>query len=488
MSKSENEKWIATIPSQSSANNRKIDLVSDLLVPYSELSVRFLKDIDLRFVRDNELSKYTKAKSYQTEEEFDALLVNCHKRYQKQIADGREPTRSLKEQLEDLHKYAVQTPLSARFVQACYAQTIETYLSWLTNLEDVIRSYLTNSSVSEKDEFFLVSCYRINKNHFWYSKELSLDWHQTNDGKLLIPTKQNKANVTLPVSDDILFFMRRLMNRNPYLDECLTKGDKKPFVQLRLDGKKCVISAIVEYDKAPLRPSDSSLGLDFGMVSMFTTSDGEPHGLTSFAKLKIWDEELLALTKEIQKQGIKFKSNERYVQLQNRIQSHFKNEICRILNKLAKKNVGVFVVEQLDFRASGLSRRMNRLIGRTYRSIVKAKLARLEEQFGIQIVSVNPAYTSQECSRCHYVSKNNRKSQKQFICGHCYLHCNADVNAGRVINQRRSLISEFPVYSKKGTSSAIRCQVREASEECHRCYCFNNELSVSNVSLAESSL
>lgn len=543
MNKSKNEKWIATIPSQSSANSGKIDLIADLLVPYSGLSAHFLKDIDLRFVRDNELLKYTKAKGYRTEKEFDALLVNCHKRYQKQIADDITPTRSLKEQLGDIHEYAVQTPLSARFVQTCYSQTIEIYKSWLTKLEEVVRTFLTNSSVSEKDELFLVACYRINKNHLWYHKEPVLSWHRTEEGELLVPTKQYKANAKLPVSEDILFFMRRLikqarkrirfprlkqlktlkldekvavleaskaathfeyflklstlekgkpiylpLNRNSYLDECLTKGVRKPFVQLRLDDKKCVISAIVEYDKAPLHSSNSSLGLDFGMVSMFTTSDGEQHGLTSFAKLKIWDEELIALTKELQKKGIKFKSNARYVQLQNRIKSYFKNEICRILNKLAKKNVGVFVVEQLDFRASGLSRSMNRLIGRTYRSFVKAKLARLEEQYGIQVVGVNPAYTSQECSRCHYVSKNNRKSQKQFICEHCHLHCNADVNAGRVIVQRRSLSPAFPVYVKKGTSRTIRCMVREASEECHRCYCQNNELLTTNASLAESSL
>ena len=293
MSKSENEKWIATIPTQSSANSGKIDLVSDLLVPYSELSVHFLRDIDLCFVRDNELSKYTNVKVYQTENEFDALLVKCDKRYQKQIADGVTPTRSLKEQLEDIHKYAVQTPLSARFAQTCYNQTIAIYKSWLTKLEDLVRSFLTNSSVSEKDEFFLVSCYRINKNHLWYHKELVLSWHQTKEGELLVPTKQNKANVKLPVSEDVLFFMRRLikqarkrirfpqlkllktlkldekvatlevskdathfdyflklstlekgkpiylpLNRNPYLDECLTKGVRKPFVQLRLDGKK----------------------------------------------------------------------------------------------------------------------------------------------------------------------------------------------------------------------------------------------------------
>lgn len=124
MSKSENEKWIATIPSQSSANNRKIDLVSDLSIPYSELSVRFLKDIDLRFVRDNELSKYTKAKGYQTEDEFDALLVKCHNHYQKQIADGVTPTRSLKEQLEDIHKYAVQIRCSNTIICSFYTNLL----------------------------------------------------------------------------------------------------------------------------------------------------------------------------------------------------------------------------------------------------------------------------------------------------------------------------------------------------------------------------
>lgn len=543
MSKSENEKWVATIPSQSSANSGKLDLVSDLLDPYSKLMIHFLNDIDLRFVRDHELSKYTKAKVYQTKDQFDKLLVRCHRRHQKQIANGITPEHSLKEQLDDIHNYAVQTSLSARYAQTCYSQTLEIYKARLTRLEEKVRKYLTNSSVSEKDEFFLVSCYRINKNHLWHHKELVLKWHQTEDGRLIVPTNEYNANIALSVSDDVLFFMRRLikqarkrirfprleqlktlkldkkvatlevsknathfdyflklstlekgkpiylpLNRNPYLDECLTKGVRKPFVQLRLDGKKCVISAIVEYDRAPSRSTDSSIGLDFGMVSMFTTSDGEQHGLTSFTKLKIWDEELIVLAKELQEQGIKFKSNARYVQLQNRIRSYFKNEICRILNKIAKKNVGVFAVEQLDFRAPGLSKTMNRLIGRTYRSFVKSKLARLEEQFGIQIVSVNPAYTSQECSRCHYVSKNNRKSQKQFICEHCHLHCNADINAARVIDQRRSLISKFPVYGETRASSVIRRRVREASKDRHRRYCLNNKSSEIDTSLAESRL
>ena len=537
----ESSKWIATIPTPSLANIGKIDIANELLAPYSDLMVHFLSDINLRFVRDNEYLSFTKAKPYQTKDDYNKLLESCKKRYARQLEKGLTLKESLDNQLKVIKTYAVQTPLSARYVQTCYKQTLETYSSWLTSLEDKVRAILVGSSIV--DDHFLATCYRINKLHLWHHSSVELNWHQTKDGELLVPSKTYKVNVTLPVSSDILFFMRKLikrarkcirfpqlkrvktlkldenvavlevsknashfdyflklstlqkgkpiylpLKRNPYLDDCLKKGERLPFVQVRLTDKTCTISAIVGYDKAPLRSSTESIGLDFGMVAMFTTSDGERHGLSSFTKLKIWDEELLQLTKELQQQSIRLSTDARYVQLQHRIKSYFKNEICRILNKLAKKNVGIFVVEKLDFRAAGLSKRMNRLIGRAYRSVVKAKLARLEEQYGIQIVAVNPAYTSQECSRCHYVSKHNRKSQKDFVCQHCHYSCNADVNAGRVINQRRSLMLEFPVYAKNSTSYTVRCQVQEASEECHRRYCHDNGIMTYEESLAKSSL
>lgn len=537
----DSSKWIATIPTPSLANIGKIDIATDLLAPYHNLMVHFLSDIDLRFVRDNEYLPFTNAKPYQTKNDYNRLFESCKQRYAKQLEKGQTPKQTLNEQLKVIETYAVQTPLSARYVQTCYRQTLEIHLSWLTKLEDMVRSFLVQSSIV--DEFFLATCYRINKLHLWYHSSVELNWHQTKDGDLLVPSKTHKANVTLPISSDILFFMRKLikrarkcihfpqlkriktlkldenvavleasknathfdyflklstlqkgkpiylpLKRNPYLDDCFKKGERLPFVQVQLTDKACTISTLVGYDKAPLRPSTESIGLDFGMVAMFTTSDGERHGLSSFTKLKIWDEELLALTKDLQKQSIKLTTNERYNQLQHRIKSYFKNEIGRILNKLAKKNVGIFVVEKLDFRAAGLSKRMNRLIGRTYRSVVKAKLARLKEQYGIQIIEVNPAYTSQECSRCHYVSKHNRKTQKDFVCRHCHYSCNADVNAGRVINQRRSLMLEFPVYAKNSTSRTVRCQVQEASEECHRRYCHNNGIMTYEETLAKSSL
>nr|WP_275410077.1 transposase [Actinoplanes capillaceus] len=50
---------------------------------------------------------------------------------------------------------------------------------------------------------------------------------------------------------------------------------------------------------------------------------------------------------------------------------------------------------------------------------------------GATVVSVNPAYTSQRCSRCTLVDANSRKSQAEFTCTGCGHRDNADVNAAK---------------------------------------------------------
>lgn len=52
------------------------------------------------------------------------------------------------------------------------------------------------------------------------------------------------------------------------------------------------------------------------------------------------------------------------------------------------------------------------------------------------MILVNPAYTSQTCSRCGHVDKRNRESQAVFVCKKCSYTANADVNAARNILER----------------------------------------------------
>lgn len=59
-------------------------------------------------------------------------------------------------------------------------------------------------------------------------------------------------------------------------------------------------------------------------------------------------------------------------------------------------------------------------------------------QQGIEVVLVDPAYTSQRCSACGYTAKHNRR-KGSFVCRECGFTANADVNAA--INIRNKFFS-----------------------------------------------
>jgi putative transposase len=58
---------------------------------------------------------------------------------------------------------------------------------------------------------------------------------------------------------------------------------------------------------------------------------------------------------------------------------------------------------------------------------------RLEYKASGRVEKVPPAYTSQRCSACGHVAKENRESQAAFLCTACGFACNADVNAAKNI-------------------------------------------------------
>ena len=528
MGKDYTNKYISTVKHETLTNQGKIDNLDPLWSHYQTLLGQFMHDMNFHLVRGQEVLKYTKAKPYQGE--LTVLFERATKAYQKALENGAE-LEPLEDILTDIEANAVQTPLSARYVQCCYSQAHEAYLSWTELLAEQVKTYLGLSSVDDSlidGQPFLTTCYRINKDKRWYQKPI-LAWALDADGNLVVPTKENPAAIELEVPTEIMKFMRHLVKQarksislpdlsnvrtlkldekvaklevsknahhvnfwlklstldkgkpvyiplknNPYYIELLKTGKRVPFVQVCLNDGKLTVSPILAHKKSPLRTVGDELGLDFGMVTMFTTSTGERHGITSFNKLKIWDEILLKKTKELQAQGKPFKSDPTYNSLQSKIRSFIKNEIGRILNKLASKGYAVFIVEKLDFRGGGLSRRMNRLLARTYRNVIKDKLARLEEKFGITTVEVNAAYTSQECSKCGFVSKGNRKSQSAFHCACCGHKINADVNAARNIVKRRSFDVELRAYAREQNVRITRCLILEQLLHKHKRLCRNN--------------
>ncbi|MCE5220300.1 MAG: RNA-guided endonuclease TnpB family protein [Clostridium sp.] len=57
------------------------------------------------------------------------------------------------------------------------------------------------------------------------------------------------------------------------------------------------------------------------------------------------------------------------------------------------------------------------------------KIEQKVKKYGIVVRKINPKFTSQRCSRCGYIHKDNRKIQAEFHCLNCDLKINADYNA-----------------------------------------------------------
>lgn len=213
--------------------------------------------------------------------------------------------------------------------------------------------------------------------------------------------------------------------------------------------RKLSFGFIKEFTQEEYTPETESIGLDLGLSNILTSNKGDLFGRSVFAYLKKFDGIISKLAADRQKQKLKVRCK-RYDALVSRVRSYLKNELNRIVNRILELyKPAEIVVERLNFQNATLSKRLNRIIGKFGKGILTQKLSSIAEQFGINIVEVNPAYTSQECSSCHHVEKANRASRDAFKCCKCNFELHADVNAARNILSRRSIPELANVFISK---------------------------------------
>lgn len=386
------------------------------------------------------------------------------------------------------------TELSARQLKSAHTQAYKAWKSYEALLENEIRTKITRSTLSKEDKTEL---YRINKQHAWYTKGLHLDWLLNEEtGELKVPNTAQRKNpqsniVHLPASPELQKLARNMIkharNQPPQLNKCRTmemdgiicerqenktssydqwlrvstleKGKpsyvpllKAPYFET-LPGKVVSMvqvtvseegdvrfSLIKEADNAGLREGDNPVFLDANFSdNLFATAKGDLLGAKAVTWLKEMDDRVTKRGKWLQKRGIPLKKDKQYKSLTKRIKDFIENEINRIVNKLvADPLVTEIVFEKLDFRSPGLSKRMNRLLGRMGRRVFNKKMARIAETHGVKSTAFNPAYSSQQCSVCGFVSRANRGERSSFKCKCCSNRLHADVNAARVLEARRS--------------------------------------------------
>lgn len=114
----------------------------------------------------------------------------------------------------------------------------------------------------------------------------------------------------------------------------------------------------------------------------------------------------------------------------------YNHQISKRVVEFAKKHQCEFIhLEKLE--SEGMNDKILGLWGYyELQSMIEYKA----EREGIEVRYVNPAYTSQTCSRCGNVDKNNRQTQEKFICTKCGFELNADHNAAINISRSTDII------------------------------------------------
>jgi len=199
-------------------------------------------------------------------------------------------------------------------------------------------------------------------------------------------------------------------------------------------------------DKTPCpsieAPSEDSprIGLDVGMNVMAATSDGRLRGQAVKPLFNRTYDRVKALRANRQRHGLK-ENSPKLDYLESKLTEMMKNFVGRVSNQLVKDYPGhVFVVEDLDLSGCKGQKRF------AYKGLLRS----LESKSNV--IKVNPAYTSQGCPSCGYVSRKNRVGVK-FSCRGCGKKSHADVVGARGILGRswdKSITCDTDVSEVKG--------------------------------------
>jgi len=125
-----------------------------------------------------------------------------------------------------------------------------------------------------------------------------------------------------------------------------------------------------------------------------------------------------------------------------------------ISKKIVNLPYNVITLEALGsagMRKENNGERFNTPLGSWYPLQLEQFIEYKAHEIGKTVIYVNPRYTSQRCSSCGYINKNNRKGSI-FHCQNCNLELHADLNAARNIG----ILGKSEYFRLLSTSQSLR--------------------------------
>jgi putative transposase len=202
-------------------------------------------------------------------------------------------------------------------------------------------------------------------------------------------------------------------------------------------GKKGFYLHVVMETEAPVfTPNGHVVGCDLGVRRVAVTSTPQ---FFSSAPMHTRARQHQHLKSSLQAKGTR--SAKRHLQKSSRRWTRFQAAHNHLIANaiLAPLQAGdTLAIEDLtDIREGCKQRKKQRgLFHRWSFAQLASFLSYKAERKGILVVSVDPQYSSQTCSKCGHCEKKNRKSQSRFCCQVCGYTVNADYNAAHNLRQR----------------------------------------------------
>jgi putative transposase len=188
--------------------------------------------------------------------------------------------------------------------------------------------------------------------------------------------------------------------------------------------------------------SNKAIGIDLGYKRLINTTEGYQTSKLYNNKMNKLDKVISLLKKRLDHQ--KIENSKRLQKLEDKRKQLQKCFMGAEVNKVLDNKT--IVIEKLDFTKKDEKRKMSRTMTRRLniwrKKYIINLLKRRSEEYNINLIEVNPAYTSRLCPICGCIERENRKKQWQFECVNCGYKANADINAsGNIL--RRSKDSEL---------------------------------------------
>lgn len=211
----------------------------------------------------------------------------------------------------------------------------------------------------------------------------------------------------------------------------------------------CSIQVEYEISHTILPKVKRSVGIDLGIAQFAALSNGQViHPLNAFKRIQ---ERLARLQRKLAK---KIKFSENWKKLKRKISSiharaaNMRRDFQHKCSTSISKNHAMVVVEDLKIRNMSRSSKGDvatpgknvKAKSGLNRSILDQGWGEFQRQleyklnwYGGVLVKVDPKYSSQKCSSCGFVSRQNRQDQAHFHCQGCGYKSNADANAAKNI-------------------------------------------------------